>query len=41
MYYERYGFILLYALIFFGALDGFLTDAVNTVFDAMVKLVFF
>lgn len=41
MYYERYGFILLYALIFFGALDGFLTKAVSAVFTAMVNLIFY
>ncbi len=41
MYYERYGFILLYALIFFGALDGFLGKAVSAVFSAMVNLIFY
>ncbi|MBO4913826.1 MAG: site-2 protease family protein [Oscillospiraceae bacterium] len=40
MYYERYGFILLYALVFLGALDGFLTKAVTAVFTAMVDLIF-
>ncbi len=40
MYYERYGFVVLYALIFFGALDGFLGKAVATVFNAMVSLIF-
>lgn len=41
MYYERYGFFLLYALIFFGALDGFLGKAVSAVFSAMVDLIFY
>ena len=40
MYYERYGVFVLYALIFFGALDGFLSAAVTTVFNAMVGLIF-
>ncbi len=40
MYYERYGVFVLYALIFFGALDGFLTTAVTAVFNAMVELIF-
>ena len=40
MYYERYGFFLLYALIFFGALDGFLGRAVTAVFNAMVRIIF-
>ena len=40
MVYERYGFVLLYALIFLGALDGFLTEAVSAVFHAMVNLIF-
>lgn len=40
MYYERYGFVVLYALIFFGALDGFLGKAVSAVFTAMVNLIF-
>ena len=40
MYYERYGVFLLYALIFFGALDGFLGKAVSAVFNAMVNLIF-
>ncbi len=40
MLYERYGFIVLYALIFFGALDGFLGNAVSSVFTAMVNLIF-
>lgn len=40
MYYERYGFVVLYALIFFGALDGFLSKAVTAVFTAMVNLIF-
>jgi len=41
MYYERYGFIVLYALIFFGALDGFLGKAVSAVYTAFVQLVFY
>ena len=39
LYYERYGIILLYALVFFGALDGFLSRAVSAVFYAMVNLI--
>ena len=39
LYYERYGFILLYALVFFGTLDGFLSRAVSAVFYAMENLV--
>ena len=39
LYYERYGFILLYALVFLGVLDGFLGRAVSTVFYAMVNLI--
>ena len=39
LYYERYGFILLYALIFLGALDGFLSRAVSAVFSAMENLI--
>jgi len=31
---------VLYALIFFGALDGFLGKAVSAVFTAMVNLIF-
>ncbi len=41
MYYERYGFFLLYALVFFGALDGFLGKAVSAVYTAMVNLIFY
>lgn len=41
MYYERYGFLVLYALIFFGALDGFLGKAVSAVYSAMVELIFY
>lgn len=41
LYYERYGFILLYALVFLGALDGFLGKAVSAVFSAMVNLIFY
>ncbi len=40
MRYERYGVLALYALIFFGALDGFLGRAVTGVFNAMVNLIF-
>ena len=40
MYYERYGVLLLYALVFLGALDGFLSRAVYTVFNLMVTLIF-
>ncbi len=40
MYYERYGFFILYALVFFGALDGFLRRAVSAVFTAIVNLIF-
>lgn len=40
MHYERYGVVLLYALVFFGALDGFLSRAVYTVFNAMVTIIF-
>ncbi len=29
--YERYGILLVYALVFFGALDGFLSGAINMV----------
>lgn len=39
MRYERYGFFLLYALILFGALDGFLGSAVSAVFTAMKNLI--
>ena len=41
LYYERYGFIVLYALVFLGALDGFLGKAVSAVFFAMENLVFY
>lgn len=41
MYYERYGFLVLYALIFFGALDGFLGNAVGAVYNALVNLIFY
>lgn len=40
MHYERYGVLLLYALVFLGALDGFLSRAVYTVFNLMVTLIF-
>ena len=39
LYYERYGFILLYALVFFGALDGFLRKAVSAVLSTMANLI--
>lgn len=41
MFYERYGMIVLYALIFFGALDGFLGNAVSAVYSAYVNLIFY
>ena len=41
MYYERYGVLVLYALIFFGALDGFLGNAVGAVYNALVNLIFY
>lgn len=41
LYYERYGFVLLYALVFLGALDGFLGKAVSAVFSAMENLIFY
>ena len=41
LYYERYGFVLLYALVFLGALDGFLSRAVSAVYSAMVNLIFY
>lgn len=41
MRYERYGVFVLYALIFFGALDGFLSSAVSAVYMALVKLIFY
>ena len=41
LYYERYGFVLLYALIFLGVLDGFLVKAVSAVLSAMVNLIFY
>ena len=40
MYYERCGVFALYALIFFGALDGFLGRAVSGVYNAFVNLIF-
>ncbi|MBR3560401.1 MAG: site-2 protease family protein [Oscillospiraceae bacterium] len=40
MRYERYGVILLYALIFFGALDGFLSRAVSGVYSVLINLIF-
>lgn len=41
MRYERYGMFVLYALIFFGALDGFLVRAVSGVYGALVNLIFY
>ncbi len=40
MRYERYGLFALYALIFFGALDGFLGAAVGAVYGFFVDLIF-
>ena len=40
MRYERYGALILYALIFFGVLDGFLSRAVGAVYQALVNLIF-
>ena len=40
MRYERYGFFLLWALILFGALDGFLSSAVAAVCNGMVNLLY-
>lgn len=31
LHYERYGILLVYALVFFGALDGFLNTAISSV----------
>ena len=41
MRYERYGVFVLYALIFFGVLDGFLGRAVSAVYNAFVNLIFY
>ena len=41
MRYERYGALVLYALIFAGALDGFLGRAVSGVYDTLVNLIFY
>ena len=41
LYYERYGFVLLYALVFLGALDGFLSRAVSAVLSAVADLISF
>ena len=41
MQYERYGMLLLYALIFLGALDGFLGKAVYTVYSTLVNWIFY
>ena len=41
MRYERYGVFVLYALIFAGALDGFLGRAVSAVYSALVNLIFY
>lgn len=40
MRYERYGLFVLYALIFFGALDGFLGRAVSGIYSALLNLIF-
>lgn len=40
MRYERYGFLLLYALVFFGAMDGFLSRAISAVYTALADLLF-
>lgn len=37
---ERYGMIILVALVFFGAFDGFLSTAIGAVTDAIMELVF-
>lgn len=39
MRYERYGMILLIVLVFFGALDGVLTTAIDVVSDGVLQLV--
>ena len=39
MRYERYGVLLLYALIFLGALDGFLGTAVSAVYSALFSAI--
>ena len=41
MRYERYGALVLSALIFAGALDGFLGRAVTGVYDTLVNLIFY
>ncbi len=41
MYYERYGFIVLYALVFLGALDDFLSHAISAVYNLFVNLIFY
>ena len=41
LYYERYGVFILYALILFGALDGFLGRAVVGVYNTLVDLIFY
>lgn len=41
MRYERCGVFVLYALIFAGALDGFLGRAVGAVYSALVNLIFY
>lgn len=40
MRYERYGFFVLYALILFGALDGFLSKAIIAVYSALIHFFF-
>ncbi len=41
MRYERYGMLLLYALVFFGALDNFLGGAVYAVYELLVEWIYF
>lgn len=41
MRYERYGTLLLYALVFFGALDNFLGSAVYAVYELLVDWIYF
>lgn len=41
MRYERYGVLLLYALVFLGALDNFLGNAVYAVYELLVEWIYF
>lgn len=41
MRFERYGVLLLYALVFFGALDNFLGNAVYRVYELLVEWIYF